>query len=69
METRKIISRENLPMRSPVLGTAVVWLVLDRLAASSVVIAVVFTIVAIYWIGWFAHLHFCNEIDILNGED
>lgn len=48
----KVISRKQLPCPMPVLFTAVSWLLMDRFQAGGVVQGVVWTLLAVLWLGW-----------------
>ena len=52
MKKRKVISSKNLPMRSPLIGALVWWLVLDKLGAPGWVWGVVGTMVVVAWIAF-----------------
>ena len=52
MKIRKSVSQKNLPRRSPLLGTLVFWMVLDKLAAPVYVWGFVSVLIVWWWI-WF----------------
>ena len=56
----KVIHRNNLPNKPPVILTVVAWLLMDRLATPPVVWGIVCTLLGIVWIG--------TTISILNQE-
>jgi len=47
-----VIHPRHLPSRMPLLHTAVAWLALDRFDYPPVASGVVWTLVAIVWLGW-----------------
>lgn len=59
---KKVISRKNLPTQAPVLTTAIVWLLLDRLAAPGWFIGVVWTLVGLLWLAFIVNL--ADELDV-----
>ena len=54
MSKRTVVSWKNLPMRMPLMFTAVCYLLLDRLAAPGWVWGVVGTLVIAMWLTWIA---------------
>ena len=69
MKKRKVIAQKNFSMRSPLMPTVVVWLLLDRFQAPGWVWGVVGTLVAILWIAFVAQA-WTNEItDIFEQKD
>lgn len=54
MKPKKVIAERNLPMRSPLVATAVAWILIDRYHASGLVTGIVGTVFAIIWIAWIA---------------
>lgn len=50
MKAIKVVHPRNLPTRLPFVGTAVVWLLLDRLAVDGVWLGVVYVLVTLWWV-------------------
>jgi hypothetical protein len=68
MKKTKVISDKNLPVRAPILLTAVVYLFLDKFNAVGWVWGVVGTIFALLWIGYFYGIATSDGIDIFKEE-
>lgn len=68
MKPPKKIASKNLPFRSPLVFTAVAWLVLDRLDAPQFAWSVVGTIVVITWIGFLVDLFAAESVDIFHDK-
>jgi multisubunit Na+/H+ antiporter MnhE subunit len=60
----KKVSPKNLPTRLPFLFSAVIWLLLDRFQASDLISGIVYTLLAIIWIGALVGLHQEKHCDI-----
>lgn len=69
MKKRKVISSKNLPMRPPLIGTLVWWLVLDKIGAPGWVWGVLGTFIFVGWIVFVVDILNRDYVDVLNGED
>lgn len=49
----KVVHPGQLPPKSPLPITALMWLLFDRLEASGWAWGVLITLLAIWWVGWF----------------
>ena len=63
MKTTKVIPYKNLPGRIPIWSTAVVWLVLDRLAAPGWVWGICGTIWCFIWVFSVIAIHTQEQTD------
>ena len=68
MKKRKVISSKNLPMRMPIIGTLVWWLVLDKLGAPGWVWGVLGTVLFVGWIAAIADIWNRDDVEVLKGE-
>jgi hypothetical protein len=68
MKKRKVISSKNLPMRSPLIGALVWWLVLDKLGAPGWVWGVVGTMVVVAWIAFAVEVWNREEVDVFDSD-
>ena len=64
MASRKVIDSKNLPLKPPILGGLVWWLVLDKLGAPDWVCAVLATLYAIIFVGVLADMWTCKKISV-----
>lgn len=64
--TYRTIASSCLPMRCPLMGTFVWYLLLDRLGAPGWVWGVIGTLLACVWVAWIA-AQFLNESQPLHG--
>jgi hypothetical protein len=64
MTTRNVISRKNLPAKSPILLFAVTYLVLDKWHASPLVYGIIGTLYAIILIAWIIDLFNTKDFEI-----
>lgn len=69
MKKRKVVSRKNLPMRMPLVGTLVWWLVLDKLGAPGWVWGVLGTIIAVGWFAFVVDVFIRDDVEVLKGEE
>ena len=62
---RKVIDSKNLPMRPPLIGVLVAWLVIDKLDAPGWVWGAVGLFFAFLWIAWLFDVSTREDTDIL----
>ena len=65
---KKVIKRDNLPTRLPVLFTLVVWLLLDRFDPDGWVHGAVWAVVVLLWVGSVVALVREQDVDIFGGR-
>jgi len=63
MSTKYVIARESIPSYPPIHLTIIVWLLLDRFDPAGWVCGVVWTIVALLWIGFL--VNFSKEKEVV----
>ncbi len=63
-EKKQVLARSSIGAGLPIFSTAVVWLLLDRLHASDLVSGVVYTVVALVWLGCIHRLVTEKSVDI-----
>lgn len=61
---KKVIARENLPTKMPVLLTAICWLLLDRLALPGWAQGVAWTLVGLLWTGAIIQISRESTVDL-----
>lgn len=64
----KVISRKNIPARSPLSFSLLMWLILDYTDAPGWVSGVVWTLVSLMWLSFFISLYREKEVDVFTGE-
>lgn len=64
----KVINRKNLPVRSPLMFSIVMWLLLDRLSAAGWVYGVAGTLCAILWVIFFVVLFKEDQVDLFSSN-
>lgn len=69
MKKRKVISSKNLPMRMPLIGTLVWWLVVDKLGAPGWVWGVLGTLLVVGWIAFGVDVWNRDDVEVLKGEE
>jgi len=65
MESKKVISKNNLPTRSPILSTVVYVLAMDYWNAPQWLFGAVALILLFIWIAWIISLFNQDEIDVM----
>lgn len=68
MKKRKVISSKNLPIRPPLIGTLVWWLVFDKLGAPGWAWGVLGTLVVVGWIVFVVDVLNRDYVEVLNSE-
>lgn len=66
MKKRKVIDAQNLPMRCPLVGSLVLYLVLDKFDAPGWAWGAVGLLMLILWIAWIADTLNNEKVDLLN---
>lgn len=64
MKSKKVLSQKQLPIRSPIWGCIVYWLLLDRLDAAGWVWGVAGTLLAVLVISWVCSLFMYDSVEI-----
>ena len=65
MQNRKVVSWRNLPARAPLLGTCVLYLMLDKFNAPGWAWGVLGTFAAVLWLAFFVDVFNRENIDIV----
>ena len=65
MKSRKVLAWKNLPTRCPLMGTLVLWLLLDRLDAVGWVWGAVGVVMLIGWLGWIIDTFKDEQIEVI----
>jgi len=66
MESKKVISKKNLPIRSPILATVVYVLSMDYWNAPQWLWGAVGLLLVFIWIGWIISFFNQDEVDIMS---
>lgn len=61
MKKTPVIAYSNLPLKPPFIGTAVIYLLLDKFQVSEIIWGIIGTVVVLYWVLYFLSVIFIQE--------
>lgn len=66
---KRVVAPSSLPTRIPLWPTIVIYLLLEKLQATGVVQGIVYTLLALWWIGAFASMYHEERHDVYGFGD
>ena len=69
MKKSKVINPKNLPLRPPLIGTLVWWLVFDKLDVPGWGWGVMGTLLAVVWAVWVFEFFTRDLVNVLKADD